>query len=70
MRPRAEAVAPVAAAHGAFVQAAINGTSTMSLVVPNNPALVGFQLTAQSTCASSNALGFSTSNGLRATAGY
>ena len=55
---------------GAEVLAAINGTSTMSLPVPNNPALVGFELTAQSTCASSNALGFSTSNGLRATAGY
>ncbi|MEC8252999.1 MAG: VCBS repeat-containing protein [Planctomycetota bacterium] len=55
---------------GAFVQLATNGTSAMSLPVPNNPALVGFELTAQSTCASSNALGFSTSNGLRATAGY
>ncbi|MEC7725062.1 MAG: VCBS repeat-containing protein, partial [Planctomycetota bacterium] len=55
---------------GAFVQLATNGTSAMSLPVPNNPALVGFELIAQSTCASSNALGFSTSNGLRATAGY
>ena len=55
---------------GAFVQLASNGTSTMSLAVPNNPALVGFELTAQSTCAGSNALGFLTSNGLRATAGY
>ena len=55
---------------GAYVELATNGTSGMSLAVPNNPALVGFQLTAQSTCASSSALGFSTSNGLRATAGY
>ena len=55
---------------GAFVQLATNGTSATSLAVPNNPALFGFELTAQSTCASSSALGFSTSNGLRATAGY
>ena len=55
---------------GAFVQLATNGTSATSLAVPNNPALFGFEVTAQSTCASSSALGFSTSNGLRATAGY
>ena len=55
---------------GAFVQLAFNETSIMSLAVPNNPALVGFQLTAQSTCASSSALGFATSNGLRVTVGY
>ncbi|MEC8252998.1 MAG: FG-GAP-like repeat-containing protein [Planctomycetota bacterium] len=55
---------------GAFVEPATFGTSDIWLAVPNNPALVGFEVTAQSTCASSNALGFSTSNGLRATAGY
>ena len=55
---------------GAFFATSINGTSTLPIIVPNNPALVGFELTAQSTCASSNALGFSTSNGLRGTVGY
>ena len=45
----------------------------MSLSVPNDPNLVGFEISAQSACAAANpvnTLTFSTSNGLRATAGY
>ena len=58
------------AAYGSFPRPASGGSSSMSWPVPNDPALVGCVISAQSTCAAPNALTFSTSNGLRATAGY
>ena len=59
--------------YGCYPQAAAGGASSMSWSVPNDPNLVGFEILAQSACAAAapaNTLTFSTSNGLRATAGY
>ena len=59
--------------NGCYPQAAAGGASSMSWSVPNDPNLFGFEIYAQSACAAANpanTLTFSTSNGLRATAGY
>ena len=59
--------------YGCYPQAATGGASSMSWSVPNDPNLFGFEISAQSACAAANpanTLTFSTSNGLRATAGY
>ena len=59
--------------YGCYPQAAAGGASSMSWSVPNDPNLVGFEISAQSACAAANpanTLTFSTSNGLHATAGY
>lgn len=50
--------------------AATAGTSTLTIAIPNNPALAGQSLTAQSVCLTmKNAIGLLTSNGLEATLG-
>jgi len=59
--------------YGCYPQAASGGASSMSWSVPNDPNLFGFEISAQSACAAAdpaNTLTFSTSNGLRATAGH
>jgi hypothetical protein len=58
---------------GFFVVPANSGSSTFSVSIPNTPTLIGYQLTAQGTAASSSSaafLGIAMSNGLRGTVGY
>ena len=59
--------------YGCYPQAVTGGASSMSWSVPNDPNLVGCVISSQSACVAAdpaNTLTFSTSNGLRATAGY
>ena len=58
---------------GFFVMPVTAGSSTFSIAVPNDPALIGYQLTAQATAASNSSVAFAgiaMSNGLRGTVGY
>mgnify|MGYP006928178679 CR=1 FL=1 len=58
---------------GFFVTPVIAGSSTFSIAVPNDPALIGYQLTAQATAASNSSVAFAglaMSNGLRGTVGF
>ncbi|MFK7741393.1 MAG: hypothetical protein AB8H80_13840 [Planctomycetota bacterium] len=54
----------------AFVAPVVSGMSTFTVVVPNDPTLLGTELTAQATAATAlNMAGFGTSNGLKVTLG-
>jgi len=52
---------------GWYLVSASGGVSSYSLAIPASSALAGTAITVQGTCASSNALSFATSNGVRVT---
>ena len=56
---------------GAFLAPAISGAGTFTISVPNNPALLAYELTVQASAGTnSTAVGFVTSNGLTGVIGF